>query len=102
VIARVWRGRTTPENAQPYEDLLATTVLPGIDRIRGFRGAELFRREVGDEVEFMTITRFASLDAVREFAGEDHELAVISEEAHRLLSAFDERVTIYAMPLEDV
>jgi hypothetical protein len=50
----------------------------------------------------MTITRFESLDAVREFAGEDYERAVVSEEAHRLLSSFDERVAIYELPLEEV
>ena len=49
----------------------------------------------------MTVTRFASLDAVREFAGEDYEQAVISDEAHRLLSSFDERVAIYELAFED-
>jgi heme-degrading monooxygenase HmoA len=98
VIARVWWGRTARENADAYQELLGTTILPGIDRIRGFRGAELFRRDVDDEVELMTITRFGSLDAIREFAGEDYERAVISEDAHRLLSQFDERVALYEMP----
>jgi heme-degrading monooxygenase HmoA len=101
VIARVWRGWTTRENADPYQELLGTTVLPGIDRVRGFRGAELLRRDVGDEVEFMTVTRFDSLDAVREFAGDDHEQAVISDEAHRLLARFDERVALYEIAFED-
>jgi|SRR5919197_3244404 heme-degrading monooxygenase HmoA len=101
MIARVWHGWTTPDNAAAYEDLLGTTILPGIDGIRGFRGAELFRRDLEDEVEFMTVTRFDSLDAVREFAGEDYELAVISDEAHRLLSRFDERVALYQLPFED-
>jgi heme-degrading monooxygenase HmoA len=101
VIARVWRGRTTRENAAAYEELLGTTILPGIDRVRGFRGAELFRRELGDEIEFMTVTRFDSIDAVREFAGDDYEQAVISDEAHRLLSQFDERVAIYELAFED-
>jgi heme-degrading monooxygenase HmoA len=100
VIARVWRGRTPRENADAYQELLATTILPGIDRVQGFRGAELFRRDDGEEVEFMTITRFASLEAVREFAGEDYERAVISDEADRLLSSFDERVVLYELPLE--
>jgi len=101
VIARVWRGRTTRENAAAYEELLGTTILPGIDRVSGFRGAELFRRDLGDEIEFMTVTRFVSLDAVREFAGEDYEQAVISDEAHRLLTRFDERVAIYEIAFED-
>ena len=102
MIARVWRGRTTRKNADAYQELLATSVLPGIDRIQGFRGAELYRRDAGEEVEFMTITRFASLDAVREFAGDDYERAVISDEADRLLASFDERVAIYELPFEGV
>jgi heme-degrading monooxygenase HmoA len=102
VIARVWHGRTTRDNAEAYQELLATSVLPGIDRVQGFRGADLLRRDVGDEVEFVTITRFASLDGVREFAGDDYEQAVISDEAARLLSSFDERVAVYELPLEDV
>jgi heme-degrading monooxygenase HmoA len=101
VIARLWHGRTTRENAGAYQELLGTTILPGIDRVRGFRGAELLRRDVGDEVEFVTITRFASLEAVREFAGDDYEQAVISDEAHRLLSSFDERVAIYEIAFDD-
>jgi heme-degrading monooxygenase HmoA len=101
MIARVWRGRTTRENAAGYEALLGTTILPGIDRVSGYRGAELFRRDVGDDVEFMTVTRFNSLDAVREFAGDDYEAAVISDEAHRLLSSYDERVAIYEIAFDD-
>jgi len=101
MIARVWRGRTAPEHADAYQDLLGTTILPGIDRVAGYRGAELFRRDLGDEIEFMTVTRFDSLDAVREFAGDDYEQAVISDEAHRLLSSFDERVAIYELAFDD-
>ena len=100
-LARLWRGRTTRENADAYQELLGATVLPGIERVRGFRGAELLRRDAGEEVEFITITRFDSLDAVREFAGDDYEQAVISDEAHRLLSSYDERVAIYEIAFED-
>jgi heme-degrading monooxygenase HmoA len=95
VISRVWHGRTTRENADAYEELLRTEILPGIQRVPGYRGASLLRRDVDDEVEFMAITRFDSLDAVREFAGEDYELAVIEPEARRLLSTFDEQSAHY-------
>jgi heme-degrading monooxygenase HmoA len=95
VISRVWHGRTTRENADAYEELLRTEILPGIQRVPGYRGASLLRRDVDDGVEFVTITRFDSLDAVREFAGEDYELAVIEPEARRLLSTFDEQSAHY-------
>jgi heme-degrading monooxygenase HmoA len=93
MIARWWRGCTTPENAEAYEALLRTTVLPGIERHRGYRGAYLLRREVGDEVEFATLTCWDSLDAIRAWAGEDYEVAVISDEARVLLAGYDGRST---------
>jgi heme-degrading monooxygenase HmoA len=95
MISRLWHGWTTPANADAYETLLRNEVLPGIHRVRGFKGAQVLRRDVKDEVEFVTITLFDSLDAVREFAGEDYEVAVILPEAHRLLSHFDARSAHY-------
>jgi heme-degrading monooxygenase HmoA len=91
VIARIWHGWTTPANADAYETLLRSEVLPGISKISGARGAYVLRAPVGDEVEFVTITLWESLDAVREFAGDDYEVAVVPPEARRLLSRFDER-----------
>jgi antibiotic biosynthesis monooxygenase (ABM) superfamily enzyme len=79
VIARVWRGWASPENAPAYERLVSTEVLPGIARrgIHGYRGAYLLRRDVGDEVEFSTILLFDSFDALRAFAGDDYERAYV-------------------------
>ena len=63
--------------------------------MRGFKGAQVLRRDANNEVEFVTITLFDSLEAVKEFAGEDYEVAVILPEAHRLLSHFDARSAHY-------
>src|SRR5919202_4692565 len=96
MIARIWHGWTTPENAEAYQRLLLSEILPGIDdRIDGFHGAYVLRREAGDEVEFVTVTLFESYDAVRAFAGEDYERAVVVEEGRRLLSRYDERSQHY-------
>lgn len=95
MTSRLWHGWTTPANADAYETLLRNEVLPGIHRVHGFKGAQVLRRDVKDEVEFVTITLFDSLDAVREFAGETYEVAVILPEAHRLLSHFDPRSAHY-------
>jgi heme-degrading monooxygenase HmoA len=96
----VWHGWTTRANADAYERLLREQVLPGIHRMKGFRGAQVLRRDAGGEVEFVTITQFESLAAVREFAGEDYEVAVILPEAHRLLSHFDARSAHYETAFE--
>jgi heme-degrading monooxygenase HmoA len=95
MISRVWHGWTSPANADAYEELLRSEILPGIDRIDGFLGAHVLRRELGHEVEFVTITQFQSLDAVRAFAGDDYEVAVVLPEARRLLVRFDERSAHY-------
>lgn len=95
MIGRLWHGWTTRADAPAYEALLRSEVLPGIHRIRGYKGAYLFRRDQGEEVEFVTLTLFESMDAVRAFAGEDFEKAVVPPEARKLLARFDERSVHY-------
>jgi heme-degrading monooxygenase HmoA len=100
VIARIWHGWTTPGNADAYETLLRTEVLPGISRIAGARGAYVLRSALEDEVEFVTITLWDSLDAVRAFAGDDYEGAVVPPAARQVLSRFDERSRHYETVVE--
>lgn len=97
MISRIWRGWTSRENADAYEALLRTEIFVGIAKrsIRGYRGIHLLRRDVDDGVEFVTIMWFDSLDAVRAFAGEDYEVAVVPPKARQLLSRFDARSAHY-------
>jgi len=95
MIARLWHGWTTRENAGAYETLLRTKILPGIHRVSGYQGAYLLRRDVPEGVEFVTLTLFASMAAVRVFAGADYEVAVVPPEARRLLARLDERSLHY-------
>jgi len=91
MITRVWHGWTTPANAPVYESLLRSEIFTGIAarQIVGYRGISLCRRELGEEVEFVTIMWFDSLDAVRAFAGENYELAVVPPKARAMLARFD-------------
>lgn len=100
MIARLWHGWTSRENADPYERFLREHMFPSIHRVPGFLGADLLRRDDGDEVAFVTITRFESLDAVRDFAGDDYEQAVIEPEAKALLARHDERSEHYDVVIE--
>jgi heme-degrading monooxygenase HmoA len=97
MINRIWHGWTTPANADTYENLLKEEIFTGIQnrRIRGFKSIQLLRRHTGDEVEFVTIMLFDSLNAVREFAGQDYETAVVPEKARAVLARFDERSQHY-------
>ena len=95
MISRLWHGWTARENAGAYEKLLREEVLPGIHRIRGFKGAQVLQRNVQNEIEFVTITLFDSIEALKEFAGEDYEVAVVPPPARKLLSRFDARSAHY-------
>ncbi len=102
MISRIWHGWTNPGNADKYEELLKEEIFIGIQnrQIRGFNGIQLLRREVGQEIEFVTIMLFESLDSIREFAGEDYEVAVVPEKARAVLSRFDERSQHYEIRAE--
>lgn len=97
MIGRIWHGWTTPENADAYESLLRHEIFEGIQgrQIAGFREIQLMRRSLATEVEFVTLMWFDSIDAVRAFAGEDYEVAVVPPKARALLSRFDERSLHY-------
>ena len=97
MISRVWTGWTTPQNADAYEKLLRNEIFPGIvgKNIAGFQRIELFRRPAGDEVEFVTVMWFSSLDAVKAFAGERFEEAVVPPKARAVLKRFDDRSKHY-------
>lgn len=96
-IRRIWHGWTTPENADAYENLLKTEILAGIEakKIPGYRGVEVLRRDVGDEVEYITIMTFDSLQSVVDFQGDDYEVAYVPESARQVLSRWDERSAHY-------
>jgi len=91
MISRIWHGWTTIENADTYENLLKTEIFPGIasKNVSGYRGIHLLRRLLGDEVEFITIMQFDSLEAVKEFAGQDYEKSYVPDKARKVLSRHD-------------
>ena len=99
LIGRFWRGWATPQHAQAYEELFRTSILPGLQRIDGFIGAYVLRKDAGEEVEMMTITLFESLEAIRAFAGNEPTLAHVTTEARQLLSRFEHTVTHYEVVL---
>jgi mannose-6-phosphate isomerase-like protein (cupin superfamily)/heme-degrading monooxygenase HmoA len=90
VITRLWRGWTRPADADAYERFLLDELFPSMRAIAGFAGADVLRRPDGDEEAFVTLTRFASLDAIRAFAGDDYERPVLEPRARELLSRYDD------------
>jgi heme-degrading monooxygenase HmoA len=102
MIARVWRGwASSVDKADLYQDFLRSTFLPSINAIEGYRGARVMRRVIDGEVEFMTITHFDSIDAIRQFAGADHEAAHVAPRARELLCRFEARCQHFELVLDD-
>jgi heme-degrading monooxygenase HmoA len=95
MIARVWRGWAPANQADAYDRHYRTEVLETLQEVPGFVGARLLRRVVGEEVEFVSLTLFEDLGAVRNFAGPDYETAVVAEPARKVLTRFDETVAHY-------
>lgn len=95
MISRVWHGYTTSERADEYENLLRTVILPGIQSrgIPGYRGVYLARRNEGAETQFITAMFFDSMDAVRAFAGDDPNVAVVHPAARPLLTRYDQHAS---------
>jgi hypothetical protein len=104
MVSRVWHGWTSAANADAYEQLLRTTVFPGIQgrRIAGYLGIRLDRRVVPDGEEFVTTMFFESMEAIVAFAGADYETSVVPAAARALLSRFDAKsahyTVVYALP----
>ena len=95
MVARLWHGYTTPENADAYESRLKPELLPGLSQKQGFRGSFLFRRPLDNEVEFITLILWDSIDDIRAIAGSDYETAVIPEERTRVLARWDSKAAHY-------
>jgi heme-degrading monooxygenase HmoA len=100
LIVRIWHGWTSHEDADDYIRFVRDEVFPEIDQVEGARGAYLVRRESSSEVEFIALTLWESLDAVRAFAGEDYEQAVVPPTGRNLLSRFDTHSAHYETVIE--
>lgn len=92
MIARIWHGWATLENANTYEDLLKKEIFPSIEnkKVKGYKKISLLKRVFNYEVEFITVMLFDDLEAVKAFAGEDYQKAYVPIKARKLLLRHDE------------
>jgi heme-degrading monooxygenase HmoA len=100
MIVRTWSAVASPAGADGYCRHFEATILPSLRGIDGFRGAYVLRRERGDQVEVVDLTLWDSMDAVRGFAGEDVETAVVDEHARSLLVDYDDTVAHHTVALD--
>ena len=95
MIARIWHGYTRPEHADKYEATLKPELLPGMSKIPGYKGGIVLRRVSGDEVEFITIMVWESMDALKAVAGTNYAAAIIPEDRLQFLSRYDTQSAHY-------
>jgi heme-degrading monooxygenase HmoA len=96
----VWHGWSKPEDADGYESHLKPELLPGLSKVPGFRGSYLLRRTVNDEVEFITMILWDSLESVKAITGEDYETAIIPEDRKRYLKRFDAKAAHFEVVVQ--
>jgi heme-degrading monooxygenase HmoA len=94
-IARIWRGQAAHDKADAYYHHVTETVFPGLTALRGHIGAYLLRRQTNEGVEFLAVTLWESLEAVKQFAGDEPDVAVVEPAARAVLTAFDPFVRHY-------
>lgn len=97
MIVRTWIGRAPQENADAYVSFLEGKVFKDIRDINGYHGAYVLRRLINgnNDVEFLVITFWKSMEAIHKFAGDDPTVAIVENGARALLSTFDEHVKHY-------
>ena len=96
-VKRIWHGWTTPENAAAYQQVLHDHVIPSIEdkKIPGYVSIELLRLNHDEEVEFVTVMTFESLQNVIDFQGEDYSRSYVPAAAQEVLKRWDERASHY-------
>jgi hypothetical protein len=96
-IKRIWHGWTTSENADKYQQVLLNEVIPGIEmkNIPGYKSIEVLRQDNDEEVEFITIMTFDSLQNVIDFQGEDYAKCYVPDVAQKVLKRWDQYSSHY-------
>jgi heme-degrading monooxygenase HmoA len=100
MIIRMWRGRAVNDRAEAYRTHVSTRVFPMLRRMEGFLRGRLFQREIDGRIEVLVVTEWASMAAIRAFAGDDVSRAVVEPEARACLEAFDERVDHFDLAVD--
>jgi heme-degrading monooxygenase HmoA len=100
MICRYWRGLVRPDSPDAYIEHLRSRTFPQLARIPGFQGISLMKRTLPSGVEFVVQTHWESLASIVAFAGQDAEVAVVPEEARRLMVEFDGRARHYEVVLQ--
>jgi len=95
MIARVWHGVTPASKGDAYMEYLEESGLKAYRSTPGNRGVYVLRRVEGGKADFVLISLWESMEAVRKFAGPDVERAVYYPRDRDFLLEFEPKVAHY-------
>ena len=95
MISRQWRGLAKPDRSQAYVDHLRKETFPAIRKLPGFLRASVLRRPLPEGVEYLVVTEWANLEAIRQFSGDDAERAVVPPAVREMMREYDPVVRHY-------
>ena len=101
MISRHWCGIAKAKEAEHYIEHLRNETFPRLASIDSFLGGTILKRTIGDGVEFRIMTTWRSLEAVKEFAGESLDVAVVPPEVEEMMIEYDEHVVHYEVVAVD-
>jgi heme-degrading monooxygenase HmoA len=97
MISRQWRGLAKPSLADSYVKHLRQETFPKLRDIPGFVDASILRRNLDEGVEFLIVTRWKSMEAIRQFTGREADVAVVPEKVREMMIDYDRTVRHYQM-----
>jgi len=94
-ISRHWRGVAKSKEADNYIHHLRNNTFPELGRIEGFIKASILRRPIREGTEFLIVTTWQSIEAIRKFAGESVNTAVVPPSVRAMMVEYDKEVAHY-------
>jgi hypothetical protein len=101
MIVRIWQGVALEHNADLFRRHFADTVLPLFQEAKGFLGFTMLERKERDRIEFVIISRWDTMDAIRAVAGIMPDKSVLMAEGRAFLEEADDYVSHYIVAMEE-
>jgi heme-degrading monooxygenase HmoA len=91
MISRQWSALCPKEKAEEYVEHLLSETFQTLKTIRGFQKASILTREEKEDIQFLIITEWNSVEDIKAFAGEEVEQAVVPEKVKQMMIHYDEK-----------
>ena len=100
MVERHWKGIARKERADEYIDHLKNDTFRKLKEIHGLVSASVLKRDLPDGVEFLVVTKWETIDAIKQFAGEKIDTAVVPEPVQHIMLKYDDKVSHYELSFD--